>query len=248
MGKKNGSWEQELWDYVSHGDGDICPVFQRCEFRKSHFKCSCHLYSHLSSIEQTSPSDQPCSCADTYHGCMQIPDDVPCKNSNLSFIEELRPGRISELIHNLAALWLRKGRVRTVPVPSDLINLMDENNQVEIRKIPMKAYSGAIWKVQDSWIIYLNSNESPQHQRVTLFHEAFHLLAHQNGIPVFKKTNDLRGSFNELLGDDFSLQILMPKELVLKEWDRHHSSEILAEKFDVPPDAVDARIEALNLR
>ena len=44
------------------------------------------------------------------------------------------------------------------------------------------------------------------------------------------------------------LQILMPKELVLKEWDRHHSSEILAEKFDVPPDAVDARIEALNLR
>ena len=247
MRNQISKWERELWDYVSHGDGDVCPVYLQCLYREDGARCSCPLYSPLSSVEQKTLSTVPCSCADMAHACLPISGDFPCQGSNLSFMEGLRPGRISELICKLAERWLRKARIRRVPVPTDIIMMMADEGRIEIRDIPMKAYSGAIWRVQGTWIIYINSYDSPQQKRVTLFHEAFHLLAHTYGIPVFKKTNDTRGSFNELLGDDFSLQMLMPRSLIVPEWERVRSVEAIAREFDVPVDAARSRVRSLNL-
>ena len=249
MPVKRIHWEQELWGYISQGDGVICPIYQRCSYRAQGFQCSCALYSHLGSTRSSIHSGNDSVCSGMCTPCLPAShkDDVPCRNSNITFMEGLRPGRISELIGKLAERWLHRGRIYKYPVPIDLVSIMGGDNRVEIRYLPMKAYSGAIWRVHDDWVIYLNSSDTPQQQRITLFHEAFHLLAHSNCNPVFKKMNDSRGSFNELLGDDFSLQILMPTNMVLKQWNKHHSKDILVTEFDVPPDAVEARLRALSL-
>lgn len=163
------------------------------------------------------------------------------------FFESFRPGRISELIRLLVEKSLKSSGLRMPPVPNSLVYMLAENTSVEIRHIAMKAYSGAIWKVKGCWIIFLNANDDVRHQRITLFHEAFHMLAHCKGVPVFKKVDRDEGSFNELLGDDFAYQILMPQKWVEREWRRQQDVVVLANMFDVPEDAMQLRLETLHL-
>ncbi len=105
-----------------------------------------------------------------------------------------------------------------LPVPDEFIQQLVPGQATEIRYIPMRAYHGAIWQIDGTWIVHLNSKDPPKRQRMTLFHEAFHMLAHNKAQSVFRKRGTHGGAFNEMLADFFSQCILMPREGVSENW------------------------------
>lgn len=237
-------WETEFWHYVSTGDGTSCPVYQACTVRMSAGVCGCPMYNIAAGRQQ---SCTLCYCPNGI-SCAEDRMSGPfCHSSNPGFLESLKPGRIYELLGLLSESWLQKGKVRNPPVPSTLISIMDRTCDIEVRTIPMKAYHGAIWKTREGWVVYLNSNDSPFKQRVTLFHEAFHVLAHCKATPIFKKRGSTKGAFNELLADNFALHILMPQKWFVKSLAACPDISILAEQYQVTEEAVKERIESLGL-
>ncbi|MBI2869341.1 MAG: ImmA/IrrE family metallo-endopeptidase [Chloroflexi bacterium] len=223
MRSRVSGWEHELWYYVSTGDGDNCPVFDKCQARagggwENAGHCSCQGVNCLSPVL-----------------------------TNNNFIEGLRPGRIYELIEKLAVKYLKMGGVKAPPVPSAIINLVDPGRSIEIRPVPLKAYHGAIWRIDDGWVVHLNSGDTREQQRLTLFHEAFHILAHCRATPVFKKAGNNRGSFNELLAENFACHALMPRRLVEEGWRQTGDVSRMAGMFGVPESAMTARLRSLEL-
>ncbi len=216
-------WEQELWHYISSGDGDNCPLYDNCQARLDGAWC---IYSGG-------------QCFDNGHR--------PVPPSNYDFIEGIRPGRIFELLELLAAKYLRRGRVRKAPVPSPLIALIDRDRNIDIRLVPLKVYHGAIWQLDDTWVINLNSHDPPEMRRLTLFHEAFHILAHCRATPVFKKVRSEKGSFNELLAENFAHHVLMPRKLLQEKWAQIQDPLVLARHFEVPQSAMISRLKSLHL-
>jgi hypothetical protein len=239
-------WESEFWHYVSTGDGTQCPVYTNCPLKdQDPSRCTCGLYNIA---VESHERDEVCSLCSEVNYCFNEEDGGSlCNNSNLGFLEKLRPGRIFELLQMLSESWLRIGDVHETPVPVDLIHIMDRECPVEVRTIPLKAYGGAIWKTSDGWIIYLNANDCVPRQRLTLFHEAFHLLAHSKTTPIFKKRGSDKGSFNELLADNFALHILMPRKWIEKSWWTCNDVSAVAEQFQVTENAALSRLKSLNL-
>lgn len=157
----------------------------------------------------------------------------------------MRPGRIFTLIERLSQKYLSMGKVSSPPVPITLADLCGRN--MEIRLVPLKAYHGAIWHVGNSWIMHINANEPPAMRRLTIFHEAFHMLAHCKGTPVFKRMNTEKGAFNEALAENFAYHVLMPRNWVESKWAEVKDPGSLAKYFDVPEDTMYLRLRSLHL-
>lgn len=245
MSKRSLNWETEFWHYVSTGDGVSCPVYQHCSMRVETGKCSCPMYNP---ILDGRPTGSFCCLNEEISPCFGKENgSYLCNSSNLGFMEKLRPGRIFELLQLLSQSWIKIGGVESPPVPIDLVQTMDRSCPIDIRTIPMKAYAGAIWKTKEGWVIYVNANDCIATQRLTLFHEAFHILAHCKATPVFRKRGSDKGAFNELLADNFALHILMPRQWFEKRWEEHKDTVALAEQFQVSESAVVKRLESLSL-
>jgi hypothetical protein len=146
-----------------------------------------------------------------------------------------RNSRIFQLVRRLAnRYWEEAGIVRP-PVPTDLITQDCNHLPIEVRRVPLKANHGAVWQLNDCWLVHLNSNDTSARQRFTLYHEIFHILAHCKGTPVFKKAgHSQEGTFNELLADHFAAIILAPIEFVKKIWPEVKDISQMAAIFDVP--------------
>ena len=238
---KLSAWENELWHYVSNGSNLSCHHCIDCSFRTETELCCCPVFGNA--LKDT---HHTCTCRFGQSHGKNI-NDCLCHNSNIPFIEILRPGHINELVQKLAERFLSKGQVYKAPVPSSLINLVDDKRKIEIRYLPLKACNGALWANEDNWVIYINNNDSPAEQKVTLFHEAFHILSHLNVNPVFKKPGRVEGNLNEILADNFAMQILMPRKFVETSWDENRDIPTLAKQFQVSDKALTARLLALNL-
>jgi hypothetical protein len=144
-------------------------------------------------------------------------------------------GRIFELVRKFAVKRRTDAGIDGLPVPIDLITHADDNLPIEVRKIPLKAHHGAIWRLKDCWVVQLNINDTLARQRFTLYHEVFHILAHGQATPVFKKASSSpEGSFNELLADHFAAIILMPERQVEEKWAEVKDINRMATIFDVP--------------
>ena len=143
-------------------------------------------------------------------------------------------GRVFELVFRLAE-QLRDGNWdRSLPVPDNLIIKDGYNFPIEIRYIPLKAHHGAIWRLEDCWLIHLNKNDASARKRFTLYHEVFHILAHGECSPVFNKTPNGDINFNEVLADHFAANILLPRETVAAKWAETKDVSRMAAIFDVP--------------
>jgi Zn-dependent peptidase ImmA (M78 family) len=156
-------------------------------------------------------------------------------------------GRLFLLVELLAQKYLEMGKFRCPPVPTALIGLIDQRGITEIRSVPLKAYHGAIWHPKEGWIIQVKADDSPTMKRFTLFHEAFHILAHYRTTPVFRKRGAIRGSFNELLADHFAVCILMPRQWVREKWAEVKDLDRISVIFDAPKSAVCIRLRQLGL-
>jgi Zn-dependent peptidase ImmA (M78 family) len=225
MRERINKWEHELWNYVSAGDGDTCPIYNFCQARLGGAWCAADQKEHLD----------------------HIVDTILFGSSQYDFIEGIRPGRMFELVEMLAQKYLKMGKVTSPPVPDSLVELTDLQRDVEIRLVPLEAYHGALWLHDDSWIIQLNKNDTNARRRLTLFHESFHILAHCRATPVFRKINSDKGSFNELLAENFAHHILMPTNWVQEKWAEFKDPGILAKIFDVPETAMVLRLRSLGL-
>lgn len=217
-------WEDDLWSYMSSGDGMHCPLYNRCRIRQ-----------------------RGGWCADDNGENLDWFDDKGFHFSSFDFIESGTCYGEFKVVEMLAQRLLKEERVNGPPVPTEFISLADSQHPVEVRLLPLKTCHGAIWRLKDGWVIQLRQDDTPATRRFTLFHEAFHILAHDKTTPVFKKTGTDEGSFNELLADFFAAFLLMPKAWVKAKWAEVHDLDQMAKIFDVPKPAMCIRLKRLGL-
>jgi len=220
-------WESELWSYISSGDGMCCPLRSHCQARKEYGWCPDKNIEHIN----------------------QLLDNRQCNLRSCDFVgsEDGRLGRVFQLVELLARKYLKMGKIRCTPVPTGLVALADEQHTIETRLLPLKAHHGAIWYLREGWVIQLKGDDTSASKRFTLFHEVFHILAHCQTTPVFRKRGTIQGSFNELLADYFAACILMPREWVKEKWAEVKNLDRMAEIFDVPKPAMCIRLRQLGL-
>lgn len=225
MAGKISRWESELWSYVSNGDGERCPLYSHCQVRQRGSWC---------------PDDDR-------EQFIRLLDNERFNFSNYDFIKCKAYGRVFELVEMLAQKYLKRGRIHRPPVPTRLVSLADEQHTIETHLLPLKVYHGAIWRLREGWIIQLKGDDAVALNRFTLFHEAFHILAHCSTTPVFRKRKAREGSFNELLADYFAMCILMPGEWVKEKWTEVKDLDRMVQIFDVPKVAMGLRLKYLHL-
>lgn len=213
-------WETQLWSHVSSGDGTHCPLYSRCLTRRKGRHCpnDGDLGKRMRNTWLSSAGD--------YRVLM---NDFEF----LDFTQSIIACKMFRLIEKLAQNYLRKAGVFGPPVPVEVISRADENNPVEIHLLPLKDYHGAIWRLDDKWVIQLKESDIDTVRRFTLFHEAFHILAHCRATPVFNKPGHGEAYFNELLADHFANCVLMPTEWVLQKWTEVKNLGKMAEIFGV---------------
>jgi hypothetical protein len=218
---KTPSWEDELWSYLSSGDGIHCPTYKSCQIRKKKAGCFSENEKVFQLLSEFVDKDE-LKINDSFSLQFKLPT---CPES----------GRIFELVRRLAHIYVEDAEITHPPVPTNLITHVNGDIPIEVRRVPLKAYRGAVWHLNNRWIVQLNSNDSTARQRFSLYHEIFHILAHSKATPVFKKVGCQReGSFNEMLADHFSAACLVPEILVRKTWPLVKDMNKMTELFDVP--------------
>jgi hypothetical protein len=150
-------------------------------------------------------------------------------------------------VEELAEGYLTSLGVDRPPVPSELIAAFDKDRPIETYLVPLRSYHGAVWLLDNEWIVHLNSLDSPNERRQTLFHEAFHIVC-RSANPAFKKVDMGYKPFRDILADHFATCILMPKE-----WIREHTITMqdikkMAGVFEVPLPAIKHRLDQLGLQ
>ncbi len=230
-------WEAELWSYLSKGDGIHCPIYKSCRLRLQGGWCLSEHNEHYQLMIDFLDDEDP--------------DLTDPASIDFNFSRCPIRGRIFKLVRRLAVRYQTEAGINRLPVPSDLITRADDNFPIEVRKVPLKAHHGAIWRLSDCWIVQLNSNDTVARQRFTLYHEIFHILAHckaTEAAPVFRKASGLdRGSFNELLADHFAAIVLMPDKLVEERWSEVKDISQMAVMFNVPKTIVWFSLKHLSL-
>ena len=219
-GGESGDWEDELWSYLDKGDGTNCPIYESCQFRISGGHCLSDDLEFAERMHRFIDRDS-------------IPGSPDFTIDDLPFC--MTRARIFELVRRLANSYLDKVKIDHPPVPGDIIKNAGHDLPVEIRLVPLKAHHGAVWQLNDSWVIHLNRNDTLARRRFTLYHEFFHILAHFKAKPVFQKApSSVEGVFNEVLADQFSAVLLMPEEWVVKMWPKVKDVGKMAALFTVP--------------
>lgn len=228
MRKNITPWENELWHYLNTGNGDTCPLYDSCDMRKNGHWC---IIDHREFIGDM-------SYLINSHEIDPVRGEV---------LRKLKHGRIFNLVEMLAHRYLDLFNITSPPVPESLIEFIGQPNDVEVRLVPLVSYHGALWYLDNSWVIQLNSNDDYRVRRLTTFHEAFHVLAHSNSTPVFRKMCSKKGAFNELLAEYFTYNILMPETWVRKNWAQIQDPDMMVELFEVPKSAMITTLSSLEL-
>ena len=133
------------------------------------------------------------------------------------------------------------------PALTELPTLVDQRHDVEARQLPLRVYHGATRYQNDEWVIEINNSDASAAKRFTLFHQAFHILAHRRTTPVFRERGSIAGSFNEVLADYFTSCVLMPREWVKEKRAEVRNLDRMAETFDVTRSAMCIRLRQLGL-
>ena len=208
---ETSDWESELWTHLSTSDGNQCPLYDFCQERQGGGNCFDDIKLDLDQVAEY----QQFNLAD------------------YNFIRPAGSCKIYSMIQRLAQQYLRKSGISRLPVPTEIISLADEKHPIEIRTVPLKTCHGALWGLQDAWVIHLNSNDPISIQRFTLFHEAFHILAHRNSTPIFCNRKSIQAPFNEALACLFAGFVLQPEDWLRQKWAEVKDLDRMAEIFQV---------------
>lgn len=229
-------WESELWHLMSTSDGTHCPHATDCEIKEGGEWCPDNYKDALGNLY--GKYTQGLQRDDIERFITEINQYLPA---------QLSCGRVFELVGTLADKYLEKAAIKEPPVPLSVIDYLEINKPIEIRFIPMKAYHGAVWDLDEGWIIQINSNDPPERQRLNIFHEIFHVVAHSKATPVFKKRGMSEGYFNEILADCFSGCMLMPSDFIEKKWAEEKDMKRMAKIFNVTEIGIWIRLRTMGL-
>jgi len=145
---------------------------------------------------------------------------------------------------------------RTLPIA---IEEVATHFGLRIGKGPSEEFSGLLLRKDDSALIGINDNESPQRQRFTIAHEIGHYLLH----PAKEAFVDYRNSSiprtpKEREADAFAAALLMPKKEIVRDYtaamkgmafDEGHFEKVvtlLANNYDVSEEAMKIRLMTLG--
>lgn len=114
----------------------------------------------------------------------------------------------------LADLLLREHGLTEPPIPVDLLHRFD-HRPIHIYQEPLHpGLRGASKLVNGSWIVLLNSQDSIEEQRLTTFHEGWHILAGQG---IFLPRYGAIASYECGHAEFFAAHILMPTFWLLRQ-------------------------------
>ena len=231
-------WESQLWSYISSGDGVHCPTRDTCKTRQHDGWCfddNKEMFSGLYGpyvIDSSSDENELDAFRSLFEG---------------NFPRKWKPGIIFQLVEALANKYIKQAKFNQPPVTIELIRQIAINPGIEIRPLPLKAYHGAVWHLENGWVIHINNEDKPARQKMTIFHEVFHILAHCRATPVFRKRRRKGGLFNEMLADYFARCILMPNGWVKEKWAEVKDVKRIAEIFQVTQVSVWIRLRTMGL-
>jgi len=236
--KKVAKWESELWPYISSGDGVHCPARDICKTRQHGLWCFDDNKEMLSGLYGPHVVDSS-SDENELDAFLSLFED--------NFPRKWKPGIIFQLVEALANKYIKKVKLSQPPVLTEFVEQFDISPSVEIHQLRLKAYHGAVWYLENGWVIYLNSEDKPGRQRTTLFHEIFHILACRRTTPVFRKRGSKGGLFNEMLADYFARCVLMPNGWVKEKWAEVKDLKRMAEIFQVTQVSMWIRLKTMGL-
>jgi Zn-dependent peptidase ImmA (M78 family) len=102
-----------------------------------------------------------------------------------------------------------------------------------------------------TWQIFINSKLSYAQQRMTLFHEVFHILNHENLCESRKRSlhPDHVLPINEDAADQFAEEMNLPEAALRREWEKSGGDMEYIAKISHSPSVavVERRIRALGL-
>jgi hypothetical protein len=223
---KASNWETQLWSHLCTGNGTHCPQFSSCTTRLRGDYCPDTDRERFHQLVDSDDHFDP-ACFDGVK---------PCGEGVMQNIEMLAEHKFG------------RNRATELPVPTDLIHLASEEHPIEIRSLDLRACYAATWLMPDGWVIQVSDTVSPCRKRLVLFHEAFHIIAHNScQTPIFKKRGGAQGSFNELLADYFAICVLMPREQVQEQWMEFSDVDRVAAAFEVPRSTAWLRLREMDL-
>jgi hypothetical protein len=202
----------EFFKTISRGDGNSCPLYNTCLEKSAGYSCIHDLMQQLGRLRGGRGPDADHLALGYRHSCRAI-----------------------RWVEMLAQEYLEKaGNIKAPPVPEEIALLADKKDSIEIRLLPLKLHRGAVWKIDDKWVIYLDSNANEARRRFTLFHEVFHILTQCDHAYKSIGRAPANGLFNEIIADNFSRNVLMPHRWLLEEGTNIKYPDRLARICGVP--------------
>ncbi len=134
-----------------------------------------------------------------------------------------------------AKLLISEAGITVPPVPTRIVTELDGVNVYSLRQMPVKGLLSASKPSSRGGDILIDSTLPPIERRVTLMHELKHII-------------DGSQSGSEGLCTDFAMSVLIPATWLRDDWQAgHRSVSALAERYQVPADAVAHRLHDLGL-
>ncbi|HEV3321398.1 MAG TPA: ImmA/IrrE family metallo-endopeptidase [Solirubrobacteraceae bacterium] len=145
-----------------------------------------------------------------------------------------------------AKLLLAEASVTDPPVPEAVVTNLDGVNVYALAHMPVKGLMGVSKPSSRGGDILIDSTLSLAERRVTLLHELKHVIDGGHAT----KPRQIGGSqdSHEGLCTDFALSVLIPAPWLRADWQAgHRSLSALAERYQVPAEAVAHRLHTLGL-
>jgi Zn-dependent peptidase ImmA (M78 family) len=144
-----------------------------------------------------------------------------------------------------ARLLLADAGITKPPVPERIVNELDGVHVYPMAQMPVEGLLGASRPNRRGGDILIDNNLPLVERRLTLMHELKHII---DGGHTTKLRQLGSRSSAEGLCTDFAMSVLMPTPWLRADWQAgQHDLDDLAERYQVPTDAVAHRLHTLGL-
>lgn len=145
-----------------------------------------------------------------------------------------------------ARLLLADAGITAPPVPERIVSELAGVTVYPMAQMPVKGLLGASKPNGRGGDILIDSGLPLPERRVTLMHELKHII---DGGHTTKLRQAGSQTSSEALCTDFAMSVLMPAPWLRADWQAGNSDlTALAERYQVPTDAVAHRLHTLGLR
>jgi Zn-dependent peptidase ImmA (M78 family) len=144
-----------------------------------------------------------------------------------------------------AKLLLNEAGITAPPVPETVVTELDGVTVYPLAQVPVKGLMSVSKPSRGGGDILIDSTLPADEQRVTLLHELKHII---DGGHTTRPRQAGSHSSSEGLCTDFALSVLIPAPWLHADWQSgHRSINALAERYQVPAEAIAHRLHALGL-